>query len=85
MNEDEGKKQIKAVEDHEKQLVEPDELITKDFNIEIVYYLKNKKVFNELVEERSSEFNNLEKRINPDNLIYKHKTEGISPKGFRND
>ena len=84
MNEDEGKKQIKAVEDHEKQLVEPDELITKDFNIEIVYYLKNKKVFNELVEERSSEFNNLEKRINPDNLIYKYKTEGISPKGFRN-
>ena len=84
MNEDEGKKQIKAVEDHEKQLVEPDELITKDFNIEIVYYLKNKKVFNELVEERSSEFKNLEKRINPDNLIYKYKTEGISPKGFRN-
>ena len=84
MNEDEGKKQIKAVEDHEKQLVEPDELITKDFNIEIVYYLKNKKVFNELVEERSSEFKNLEKRINPDNLIYKYKTEGISPKDFRN-
>ena len=84
MNEDEGKKQIKAVEDHKKQLVEPDELITKDFNIEIVYYLKNKKVFNELVEERSSEFKNLEKRINPDNLIYKYKTEGISPKGFRN-
>ena len=27
---------------------------------------------------------NLEKKINPDNLIYKHKTEGISPKDFRN-
>ena len=24
------------------------------------------------------------KRINPDNLIYKYKIEGISPKGFRN-
>ena len=27
---------------------------------------------------------NLEKRINPDNLIYKYKPEGISLKGFRN-
>ena len=27
---------------------------------------------------------NLEKRINPDNLIYKYKTEGITPKKFRN-
>ena len=28
---------------------------------EIAYHLKNKKIFNELVEERSSEFSNLEK------------------------
>ena len=27
---------------------------------------------------------NLEKRINPDNLIYKYKIEGISPKDFIN-
>ena len=26
----------------------------------------------------------MEKRINPDNLVYKHKTEGISPKDFIN-
>ena len=52
----------------------------------IVYHLEEQnQIFNELVDERSSEFMNLEKRINPDNLIYKYKTEGISQKGFRND
>ena len=46
--------------------------------------LKNKRIFNELVEERSSEFENLEKRINYDNLFNEYKTEGISPKDFKN-
>ena len=49
---------------------------------EIVYHMKNKKKMNELIGERLSEFHNLEKRINPDNLIYKYKAEGISPKDF---
>ena len=31
-----------------------------------------------------SEFLNLEKRTDPDNLIYKYKTEGRSPKDLRN-
>ena len=30
----------------------------------------------------SSEFYNLEQKINPDNLIYKYKTKGRSPKDF---
>ena len=51
---------------------------------DIAYHLKNKKIFNELIRQRSSEFWNLAKRINSDNLIYKYKTEGISPKDFRN-
>ena len=42
---------------------------------EIAQHLKNKKVFIELVEERSSELKNLAKRVNPDNLIYIYKTE----------
>ena len=54
--------------------------IRKDFNIGG----EQKKIFNELVEGRPSEFKGLEKRINPDNLIYKYKTEGISPKDFKN-
>ena len=43
-----------------------------------------KKIFNELVEKTSSEFRSLEKRINPDNLIYEYKIERRSPKDFRN-
>ena len=34
--------------------------------------------------ERSSEFRNLQKRTDPDNLIYKYKTEQRSPKDFKN-
>ena len=41
-------------------------------------------MFNKLVEEKSSEFRNLEKRSNPDDLIQKHKTEGRILKDFRN-
>ena len=52
---------------------------------EIVYHLMNKrKIFHELIEERSSGFKDLEKRISPDNLIYSYKNERIIPKDFRN-
>ena len=51
---------------------------------EIVYQLMNKKILNELVEQRSSGFMDLEKIINPDNLIYQYKNERISPNSFRN-
>ena len=53
---------------------------------EIAYRLKIKKFKKKKknVEERSSEFWNLEKRINSDNLIYTYKTEGRSLKDFRN-
>ena len=83
---DHGKKQIKALEGHGKQLVESDELAKKDFNIDIdsIPFDKQRRIFNEIVEERSSKFKDLENRINPDNLIYKYKNEEISPKIFRN-
>ena len=45
---------------------------------------EQKKIFNELVEERSSEFKSLQTRINSNDLIYKYKTEGRSPKDLRN-
>ena len=41
-------------------------------------------MFNELFEEKSSKFRNLEKRINPANLTCKYKLEGGSLKDFRN-
>ena len=67
-------------------MVESNKLIKKDFNIDrdSISLEKQKKIFNELVEEISSEFKNLEKIINSHNLIYKYKTEGISPNDFRN-
>ena len=49
----------------------------------MMYHLKKKKkMFNELVEKKSFKFQNLKEKINPNNLIYKFKTEGISPKDF---
>ena len=43
--------------------------------------MKNKKRYlRNLLNQRSSEFWDLEKKINPDNLIYNYKTEGRSPK-----
>ena len=70
--ENQGEKQIKALEDHGQQLVEYNELIKKDFNIDrdSMSHVEQKKVFNKVIRERSSEFYNLEKRINC-NLIYK--------------
>ena len=53
-------------------MVEYNELIKKDFNIDrdSMSHVEQKKVFNKVIGERSSEFYNLEKRINC-NLIYK--------------
>ena len=60
--EDRGKKHRKATEDHWKQSVESNELIKKDFNIDIYSMPLEEQIFHELVEERSSEFRNLEKK-----------------------
>ena len=80
--EDQGEKQKKALEKHGKQLVESNELVKMILiSTKIAYHLKNKKRYlMNLLNKRSSEFWDLEKRINPDNLIYKYKTEGRSPK-----
>ena len=50
---------------------------------EIVHQSKKKNIY-ELAQEGPYEFRDLEKRINPDNLIYNYKTESISLKDFRN-
>ena len=72
MIEDQGKKQVKAIEDHRKQLVAPNELIKRILiSKEIVYHTKIKKNIFELIKERSCEFYNLEKGINTNNLINK--------------
>ena len=62
--ENQGEKQKKPLEDHGQQLVEYNELIKKDFNIDrdSMSYVEQKKVFNKVIRERSSEFYNLEKK-----------------------
>ena len=68
------------------QLVESNELTKKDFNIDrdSIPLDEQREIFNELVREISPEFKHLEKRINPDSLIYKYNNEQISPTDFRN-
>ena len=65
-------------------MVESNELIKKVLNIDkdVIPLEKQIKIFNELVEERPSEFGNIETKNNPKNLIYKYKTEVLSPKNF---
>ena len=41
----------------------------------VVYHLRKKNMFHELISESSSELRNSEKGTNPGNLIYKYKTE----------
>ena len=52
---DQGEKETKAIEEHGKQLVESNEIVKKDFNIDrgSVLLEEQKKIFNELVEEKS--------------------------------
>ena len=78
--EEQGNKKIKATEDQGRQMVESNSLINRDCTPDE----EQTKIFNELVEKRSSEFFNLEKRVNPDHLIYKYKTERRSTKDLRN-
>ena len=65
-------------------MAESRELDKKDFNISKngIPLERQKKLFNELAEEKSFEFQNLKEKINPNNLIYRYKTEVISPKDF---
>ena len=52
---------------------------------EIVYHMKNKKKYLiNLLEKDLLNFIFQKKRINTNNLIYKYKTEGMSPKDFGN-
>ena len=73
-----------AIEDHGKQLIESNELIKKYFNIDrdSILHEEQKRIFYELIRERTSKFHNLEIKISPNNLIHKYKREGIKFKRF---
>ena len=73
--EDQGEKQIKALEEHAKQLVK------SSSEKESLTFLKQKEIFEELANERMGEIQNLSKQINFNNLIYHFKGES-DPKNF---
>ena len=75
-SESQGEKQIKEIEDHEKQLVQSSN--EKDS----LTLLKQKETFDELNRERHDEMQNLTKQINYNNQTYFFKTKGSSPKYF---
>ena len=64
-------------------MVESNELINRDFNIDIdsIPLEEQKKYVRSFLKKGLL---NLEKIINPDNLIYKYQTKGTSLKDIRN-
>ena len=78
--EDKGEKQMKQLKYHRKQFVESNGIIKNGFDIDKdgVPLEQQNKIFIELVEEKSYKFQNLKENINPNNLIYKYKTKGVS-------
>ena len=67
-------------------MIESNELIKKDFNIDRdnIPLEEQKDIYNELAEKKIFWIYEFRKKINSDNLIYKYKTKGISPKDFSN-
>ena len=68
--EDQGKKQIKAIQDKEKV-----KTIKKySYDSENTPFIsKQKEIFNELVDERLEKITDLDERVKSDNLIYRYK------------
>ena len=55
-----------------------------DFNIERdgALFEKQKEIFNELLNERAHEYDNLKNKIDPNEFVYSYKTEGNSSKDY---
>ena len=72
MIEDRGKKQIKAIGDHGKQMVESNTLVKENFNIDrdSIPLEEKKKLMNLLLKKGLLTFGSYKKKINSDNLIY---------------
>ena len=78
MIEGQRQKQIKAIEEHGKQLVKSNAIISgNNFNIDRdnISLEKQKEIFHELLKERASELNGMDDKINPNNLVCKFKNE----------
>ena len=79
--EDQGEKQIKAIEEHGKQLFESSELDSEE-SYETLF--KQKQIFDKLTNERMDEINKLiMKQVNYDDLTYSFKKKKSSKKIYR--
>ena len=84
--EDQGKHLITAIKEHQKQIIESNEVAKNDFNIDrrVVSNEKQKEIFNRLVKERVNEFADTKDKIDLNELVYKSITGVNEPKGFKN-
>ena len=80
--EDQGEKQIKAIQDHGQV-----KAIKKyDYDDEYTpFILKQKEIFNELVDERLEKITDLHKKVNNDDLIYRYKGNIADVKFYKFD
>ena len=61
---DQGKKQIKVIDDHGKQMVEFDALVKKtDYDIGNTLLLKGKEIYNKIFAEGNNEINTLNNKM----------------------
>ena len=75
--EDQGKKQIKAIQDQRQ--VKTIRKYVYDFE-ETQLILKQKEIFNELANKRHGEIEELDNIVKPDNLVYKYTDKGKKKK-----
>ena len=82
--EDQGKKQIAAIEYHVKYMVESNALINKSYyDNENKLFLKEKEVYDEIVAEIKNDINTLNNKIENDELTYHFKIEDRIPISFK--
>ena len=69
---DQGKNQISAIKESEKQIIEPNEVAKSHFNKDRsgVSHEKQEQIFNRLVKERALGFSDVKDKIDPNNLVY---------------
>ena len=80
---DQGRKQIKPIEEDGKQLVESNALVEKnDCNTEKKLLLNEKELYKKIVAEKNNEIHTLNNKIKYDKLTYSFKSEGRIPIRF---